>query len=246
MGLVDAYSEVTATVDGISTLEQLDAFVHRLVQAYELKHAAYYMPSLPDQEQARPLSIITYPPEWVRRYFEADYLAVDPVVSESFANLLPLDWGTLDKRAPRVKQLFGESREFGIGRQGITFPIRGPKGESALFSVTSDLPDAEWIDAKKIYIRDLQILAHTIHAKAMVIGGATRPDYPAKLTPRERECLTWCALGKTSEDIATILGISEGVVRIHLQSAQHKLNCLNRTHTVAKAIAYKLIFPNIR
>jgi DNA-binding CsgD family transcriptional regulator len=53
-------------------------------------------------------------------------------------------------------------------------------------------------------------------------------------------------VGKTSEDIATILGISEGVVRIHLQSAQHKLNCLNRTHSVAKAMAYKLIFPDIR
>ena len=246
MDFVDAYSEVTASVDEISTLGQLDAFIHKILHAYELRHAVYYMPGMPGEEEIKPVSIITYPPEWVKRYFDSDYLGVDPVVSEGFANLLPLDWGTLDKRPPRVKQLFGESVDFGIGRQGITFPIRGPKGESALFSVTSDLPDAEWATAKKIYVRDLQILAHTIHAKAMVIGGAKKPDYRAKLTPRERECLTWCAVGKTSEDIATILGISEGVVRIHLQSAQHKLNCLNRTHTVAKAITYKLIFPDLR
>src|SRR5215216_5556422 len=109
MDFIDTYSEVTATVDDISTLEQLDAFVHRLVQAYELKHAVYYMPGMPGQDEVKPVSIITYPPDWVRRYFEADYLGVDPVVVEGFANLLPLDWGTLDRRPPRVRQLFGES-----------------------------------------------------------------------------------------------------------------------------------------
>jgi LuxR family transcriptional regulator, quorum-sensing system regulator RaiR len=242
MDFLDTYSEVASTVDNISTLEQLEDFVSKIVQAYELKNAVYYMPG---HEEIKPVSIITYPSNWVKRYFEADYLMIDPCVSEGFANLLPLDWMSYDRRPPRVKQLFGEANEFGIGRQGITFPIRGTKGEAALFNITSDLPDSEWLQAKKTYIRDFQILAHTIHAKALLIGGARVPDYGARLTPRERECLTWCAVGKTSEDIATILGISEGVVRIHLQSAQHKLNCLNRTHTVAKALTYKLIFPDI-
>lgn len=246
MDFVDTYSDVTAAVDSISTLDDLESFVRRLVAAYELKHAVYYLPGVPGQDEVKPLSIITYPLDWVRRYFEADYLGVDPVVAEGFANLLPVDWATLNKRPPRVKQLFGESADFCIGRQGMTFPIRGPKGETALFSITSDLTDGEWINAKKTYVRDLQILAHTIHAKALDIAGAQKRDYQSRLTPRERECLTWCAVGKTSQDIATILGISEGVVRIHLQSAQHKMNCLNRTHTVAKAITYKVIFPDLR
>lgn len=246
MEFADTYSELTATVDEISTLDDLEEFVRKIVSAYELKHAVYYMPGVPGQAEIKPVAVITYPPEWVKRYFDADYLSVDPCVSEGFANLLPLDWSNYDKRSPRVKQLFGESTEFGIGRQGMTFPIRGPKGEAALFNITSDLNDDEWRRVKKFYMRDFQILAHTIHAKARIIGGARPTDYAAKLTPRERECLTWCAVGKTSEDIGTILGISEGVVRIHLQSAQHKLDCLNRTHTVAKAITLKLIFPDIR
>jgi DNA-binding CsgD family transcriptional regulator len=246
MDLLDTYSEITAAADNISTLEQLEDFIRQIVKAYDLKHAVYYMPGIPGQEEIKPVTIFTYPPDWAKRYFEADYFKIDPCISEGFANLLPLDWMDYDRRPPRVKQLFGESQDFGIGRQGITFPIRGTKGEAALFNVTSDLPDAEWLQAKKIYMRDFQILAHMIHTKALIVSGAKPPDYQARLTPRERECLTWCAVGKTSEDIATLLGISEGVVRIHLQSAQHKLNCLNRTHTVAKAIAYKLIFPQIR
>src|SRR5207237_9299131 len=127
-----------------------------------------------------------------------------PCVSARFRHLRRLDWLKYAKSSPRVQRLFGESTEFGIGRQGITFPIRGPKGEAALFNITSDLPDAEWLQTKKIYMRDFQILAHIIHAKAMVIGGAEKPDYQARLTPRERECLTWGAGGKPSEDIATI------------------------------------------
>jgi DNA-binding CsgD family transcriptional regulator len=246
MSFIDTYSEVIASVDQITTQEDLDAFIRKIIEAYELKNAIYYFPGIPGNDTIAPVSFISYKPDWVKRYFDSDYLNIDPVVSEGFANLLPVDWNNLDRRPPRVKQMFGEAAEFGVGRQGLTFPIRGANGETALFSVTSDFNGRDWNDARKTYIRDFQIIAHTIHSKGLRIGGAAPPDYKNKLTPRQRECLTWCAVGKTSQDIATILGISEGVVRIHLQSAQHKLNCLNRTHTVAKAMAYKLILPDIR
>jgi DNA-binding CsgD family transcriptional regulator len=242
----DTYSEVTASVDEISTAEQLHAFIRQILKAYELKNGVYYLPGMTGEVEVKPFYYLTYPEPWFQRYVEADYLTIDPVVPAGFGGLLPIDWSTLERRAPRVKQMFGESLEFGIGRQGLTFPIRGPKGEAALFSVTSDLPDKEWVEAKRTYIRDLQVLAHTVHAKAMLLAGAQVPDHQARLTPRERECLTWAAVGKTSDDIATILNISEGVVRIHLRSAQHKLNCLNRTHSVAKALAQKLIFPDLQ
>jgi LuxR family transcriptional regulator, quorum-sensing system regulator RaiR len=246
MSFIETYSEVMASVDQITTQEQLDAFIRKIIAAYELKHAIYYFPGMPGNDAIAPVSFISYDKAWVGRYFEADYLNIDPVVSEGFANLLPVDWNSLDRRPPRVKQMFGEAAEHGVGRQGLTFPIRGANGEAALFSVTSDFSDKDWREAKRTYVRDFQIIAHTIHSKGLRIGGMPPSDYRDKLTPRQRECLTWCAVGKTSEDIATILGISEGVVRIHLQSAQHKLNCLNRTHTVAKAMAYKLILPDIR
>jgi DNA-binding CsgD family transcriptional regulator len=246
MEYAGTYAELVDLVDRVETADHLDTFVRKMLTAYDLKHAVYYLPGLPSDQSVRGLTITTYPQDWVARYYEADYLSIDPCLPAGYANLLPVDWATYNRRPPRVKQLFGESLEFGVGRQGLTIPIRGTQGEFALFNVTSDLNDAEWKDAKLPLIRDLQVLAHTIHAKALVLGGAQPPDYQARITARERECLTWCAVGKTSEDIATILGISEGVVRIHLQSAQHKLNCLNRTHTVAKAMVYKLIFPDLR
>jgi DNA-binding CsgD family transcriptional regulator len=246
MDFQSAFYTLSDAADAVASRASLASFVDKVVDLYELKNAVYYRPGEGTGPDAvAPLSVITYEDQWVDRYFEANYLSVDPVVAQGFTGLLPLDWAQFDKRPPRVKQLFGEAGDFGIGRQGLTFPIRGSDGEIALFSVTSDLNDGEWVDTKRAYVRDLQIIAHIIHSKASVLATGKQRDYKAKLTPRERECLTWCAVGKTSEDIATILGISEGVVRIHLQSAQHKLDCLNRTHTVAKAITHKLIFPDL-
>jgi LuxR family quorum sensing-dependent transcriptional regulator len=56
------------------------------------------------------------------------------------------------------------------------------------------------------------------------------------LSPREREVLSWVALGKSATDIATILGISAGTVDQHVRSASLKLGALNRAHAVAIAI----------
>lgn len=247
MGFIDTFSEVTGTVDDIATMAEFEAFVRRLMGAYEFKNAVYYMPGIPGQPGCQAVAVITYADEWMQRYYEADYLSIDPVVSEGFGSSLPVDWADLPRSSPRVRRMFGEALEAGVGQQGLTFPVRGRRGETALFSVTSDLPDKEWAKAKRTYVRDLQLVAHMLHDKALAVSGLLGSSpAPPRLSPRERECLTWCAMGKTSDDIATILGISEGVVRIHLQSAQNKLNCLNRTHAVAKALANRLIFPDIR
>jgi LuxR family quorum sensing-dependent transcriptional regulator len=61
------------------------------------------------------------------------------------------------------------------------------------------------------------------------------------LTAREREVLRWAADGKTSWEVSVILRISERTVKFHLLQASRKLNAVNRTSTVAKALARGLI-----
>ena len=62
-----------------------------------------------------------------------------------------------------------------------------------------------------------------------------------RLTPRERECLQWCANGKSSWEIGMILGISEHVVGFHLKNAMAKLDVTSRVAAVVKAIRHGLI-----
>ena len=61
------------------------------------------------------------------------------------------------------------------------------------------------------------------------------------LTERETEILRWLMEGKTSWDISKILSISERTVKFHVNNTLTKLNAINRTHAVAKAILSNLI-----
>lgn len=57
-----------------------------------------------------------------------------------------------------------------------------------------------------------------------------------KLSAREIECLNWASKGKTAHESSIIMGISESTVVFHLRNAGVKLNTVNRTHSVARAI----------
>jgi len=61
------------------------------------------------------------------------------------------------------------------------------------------------------------------------------------LTERETEILRWLMEGKTSWDVGKILSISESTVKFHVNNTLVKLNAVNRTHAVAKAILSNLI-----
>jgi DNA-binding NarL/FixJ family response regulator len=61
------------------------------------------------------------------------------------------------------------------------------------------------------------------------------------LTQREKEVLTWVGRGKTSSEIAIILGLSERTVNFHCDQAMRRLDVINRTQAVAKALTAGLI-----
>lgn len=60
------------------------------------------------------------------------------------------------------------------------------------------------------------------------------PDDP--LSERERECLYWVSEGKTTEEVATIVGVSGHTVNGYLAQAIRKLGCRNRPMAIAAAI----------
>lgn len=61
------------------------------------------------------------------------------------------------------------------------------------------------------------------------------------LTPQERECLTWIAVGLRPQQIAFKLSIAKKTVDAHLTSARRKLKSVTLENAVAKAILYNLI-----
>ena len=61
------------------------------------------------------------------------------------------------------------------------------------------------------------------------------------LSPREKECLTWAASGKTAAEIGIILDISANTATHYLTTAGQKLNATNRVHAVAEALRRRLL-----
>ena len=63
----------------------------------------------------------------------------------------------------------------------------------------------------------------------------------ATLSPRERECACWSALGKSALDTAGILGISVHTVRQHLIQARRKLHADSREQMILRAAALGIL-----
>lgn len=61
------------------------------------------------------------------------------------------------------------------------------------------------------------------------------------LTERERDCLAWCAAGKTAWETGQILKLSEWTVVYHLEKAKRKFGLTRKQQVVARAIALGLI-----
>lgn len=67
-----------------------------------------------------------------------------------------------------------------------------------------------------------------------------------RLTPREIEVLRWLAEGKSNPEIATILGVSAGTVKLHVQSILAKLGVENRTAAATAAREHGLVATSLR
>lgn len=67
-------------------------------------------------------------------------------------------------------------------------------------------------------------------------GSATSKPSQTPLTEREQEVLGWLGQGKANRDIADLLDISEGTVRVHVHNILGKLGLENRSQAVIYAV----------
>lgn len=221
-------------IDELTAASEIPTLLLKLLDIYGLKSAAYLGAGLTDCSDQSPYLAVTYSPEWVEHYKAARFVDIDPAIQVGLRRVLPIDWADFDRKGEKVRRLFGEATEFGLGRQGISLPVHGRHGDRALVSISSDASGRDWEHMRRQYMRDFQLIALHMHQAIVRLVGGKRTEQAA-LSPRERECLQWIAEGKTYWECATILGLSEHTVRCYLESARHKLGAANTTHAISKA-----------
>ena len=90
---------------------------------------------------------------------------------------------------------------------------------------------------------DFDILTSIIETRLAKSARARKPHPPVNLSEREVEVLAWSARGKTSGEIATILGLSKRTVDFHIDNARQKLGVATRIEAVVKASSSGIIKP---
>jgi DNA-binding response OmpR family regulator len=90
---------------------------------------------------------------------------------------------------------------------------------------------------------DFDILETVIRARLAKVARTELWSRQVALSDPEVECLTWSARGKTSTEIAQIVGTSKRNVDFHIETACRKLNVATRIQAAVKAVSGRLIEP---
>lgn len=190
---------------------------------------------LPGEDAMSGVLLNSRPVEYVTRYVEKDYTAVDPVVTELRRNLRPYSWGDVRQNNDLSKferSIMDEAREFDV-RDGFVVPIVTFTGSLSIFSPCGRSPDLSPRSRSAI-----ELIAAAGHQalKRAVIEQERERTKEERLTEREREILQWMALGKSNYAIGEILHISEQTVARHAHNLMRKLDAGARTLAVIKGL----------
>jgi LuxR family transcriptional regulator, quorum-sensing system regulator BjaR1 len=228
-------------LDFVDAVEQLDA--PDVIQMFEAEikacgFHAYIMAGLPSPGTS--LTDLTvangWPPEWFEIYTRENFSIMDPIPKYGASTVQPFEWAEAryDKDSnPAAHLVMTRATEFRL-MQGYCIPLHYDEGGAVISMATEQLT----IDP--VAKSALQLIGVYAHNRIRSLG-RPKPEKRDLLTPREREILRWAADGKTSWEVSVILNISERTVKFHLIQASHKLNAVNRTAAVAKALARGLI-----
>jgi LuxR family quorum sensing-dependent transcriptional regulator len=228
-------------LDFVDAVERLSA--PDIIQLFEAEikacgFHAYIMAGLPSPGTS--LSDLTvasgWPPEWFDIYTRENFSAMDPVPKFGASTVQPFEWSEAryDKESDRAAHLvMTRATEFRL-MQGYCIPLHYDGGGAVISMAT------EQLNIDPVAKSALQLIGIYAHNRIRSLG---RPNQQKRdgLTAREREVLRWVADGKTSWEVSVILKISERTVKFHLIQASRKLNAVNRTSAVAKALARGLI-----
>lgn len=217
----------------------LRSFLDTVCDAHELDFAAY---AGMDPIARTVHGFVNYPDEWQARYIKQGFQHKDPTLITTSRSTAPVDWQQLRNEAS-FQTIFRAAHDFGIAEQGLTVPVRGPLGDVGLFSVTRNCSDREWKLLKASILGDLQIAAVHLHDHVLKASTLNQKLMHPSLSVRETEILQWVAAGKSQQDVADILSISNRTVEVHLRSSRTKLTALSTPQAVGRAIGLGLIYP---
>jgi len=173
------------------------------------------------------------PGPWRDRYESKGYFNEDFRVAHCKSMNSPIIWPVKNKRLTGTnKKIISEAEEFGI-KSGISFPFHGAGCEFGMFSASTSEKFHKSTLNNPFVQYEVQLLGCALFD---YLTSREKKKNTKSLTKREKECLQWIAMGKTSWETSVILDISERTVIFHIQNATSKMNAASRTSAAVIAL----------
>jgi DNA-binding CsgD family transcriptional regulator len=232
----DAYVQEVAS---LKTQFDIFRFMKRVTEAYRSRaFMVLNLPPITSFDLQGNTIITSWPAELLSIYDQEGLMVNSPVLRRLRTSTLPFfhdtsrsNWPRDDGKTGVVATLFERFRMM----RCAYFPTHEPSGARGAVSFAGDREPFTPVE-----MRELSYIAiHVFDRLAEIRNLDTRMT--DTLTDREIDCLNWTAAGKTSAEIAEILDLSEHTVNHYLNRATKKLDTVNRTQAVAKALRIGLI-----
>ncbi len=196
------------------------------------------------------LFLSTCDADYVKRYFRGGFYARTPVFrwAERSSGACTWTWvkeayeaGKLSPdEADAVRQNVGMGVTAGIS---ISFPEMSSRSKGALGLIANaglSHADVDQIFASRQ--EEILAVANMMHLTIVHLPQLSRHR---ALSPRQREALEWVADGKTTQDVALLMGVSPAMVEKHLRLAREALAVETTAQAVAKGALLNMIFQRL-
>ncbi|MBX9456692.1 MAG: LuxR family transcriptional regulator [Rhizobium sp.] len=225
-------------VSALATQYDIVRSLRKVTELYRLR--AFLVTRLPGSTNTSLQStsvVSSWPTELMARYDQAALMTGSAVLHRLRSSCIPFGVDLCEAAAAtgqRGAELLAMFKAHNMQRF-VVFPVSDPDGQRGTVSFYGD---RALLDGQEMM--ELSLLS--IHVFDRLYQIARSDHRPGEgLTDREIDCLNWTAAGKTSAEISEILGLSEHTVNHYLNRATRKLDTVNRTQAVAKALRTGII-----
>lgn len=149
-----------------------------------------------------------------------------------------LNTGTMtadERKMFEFNQRMGVTAGYTVSFKSISQRSKGAIALTAKIGLSQDDVDALWTE----HGRDIHLMNNIAHLKILTLP-YTAPN--RSLTKRQREALQWVGDGKTTQDIAVLMGLTAATVEKHLRLARESLSVETTAQAVLKAALQNQMF----
>ncbi len=179
-------------------------------------------------------------PEYLQGYLSEGRFSDAPMLRWALENEGFSSWriaqemaakGLLDAKSQAVyefNQKMGVLAGYTVSLHSATQRCKGAIALTARAGLTQDAVDEIWAE----HGRDILLMNNVAHLKIMTLPYSAPKR---SLTKRQREVLQWVGDGKTTQDIALLLGLTSATIEKHLRLAREALCVETTAQAVLKA-----------